>query len=432
MEESAQRNRTLLLTLLLRAVNAVGQIAISLFLLKAYGQAAVGYFAVLISNTMLAALLTRQGFDRTLTLFALRPKASLHTHSLFRSYVRSIILCTPLSGLLNVLVYYATIRQSPSTLMALVVLLLPTVVAISSLAAGYFTGFGKTVAASIQQPGFSFAIASFVLAVSFPLGIKLNVFAAYFLVASAVSFVGLYRILRDTGDNLTVLLKAPRQLKTSIRRLALRYSRQYLVINFFTTFSSVYFISFLALFVASDAIGQFKVVERLAMVIAFNLTFVNIILPARAISQRLANDHVPFDRSIQLTFLFQYATGLGVFLIYLVFMNQITEWIEVDNMLLYVLLLTAQLINALTGPVRVILMYLSGQRVLQGSAILETFGSAFLYWILYRAYGLTGLAIGYFLAISIPNIVLACIVYKRFGIIPIPFIADRPPINRTD
>jgi O-antigen/teichoic acid export membrane protein len=307
--------------------------------------------------------------------------------------------------------------------MIIVLLLLPTVVAISSLAAGYFTGFGKTISASIQQPGFSFALTSFVLITSFLLGIKLNVYAAYISIASGLSFIGLYRILRGTGDNLTVLIKAPQHLKKSIYRLALRYSRQYLVINFFTTFSSVYFISFLALFVASDLIGQFKVVERLAMVIAFNLTFVNIILPARAISQRLANDHTQFDRSMRLTFLFQYATGLGVFFIYLVFMNQIMEWIEVDNWVLYILLLAAQLINALTGPVRVILMYLNGQHVLQVSAILETCGSAFLYWILYNAYGLTGLAIGYVLAISLPNIVLAWIVYTRFGIIPIPFVS---------
>jgi hypothetical protein len=423
IEESKQRKRTLLLTLVLRAVNATGQITISLFLLKVYGPASVGYFAVLISNTMLASLLSRQGFDRTLTLFAVRPKAALHTRSLFQSYARSIIVTTPLAGLLNVLVYYATIGQALSTFMTVVLLLLPTVVALSSLAAGYFTGLGQTISASIQQPGFSFALTSLALVTSFLLGIKLNVYAAYFLVAAGLSVFGLYRIVRGTGDNLTVLLTAPGHLKKSISSLALRYSRRYLMINFFTTFSSVYFISFLALFVASESIGQFKVVERLATVIAFNLTFINIVLPARAISQRLADDHIQFDRSMRATFLFQYATGLGIFLIYLAFVNQITEWIEVDNLALYVLLLAAQLINALTGPVRVILMYLNGQRVLQISAILETFGSAFLYWFLYNAYGLTGLAIGYFLAISIPNLVLAWIVYTRFGIIPFPFVS---------
>ncbi len=412
-----------MLTLVLRALNAAGQIAISLFLLKTYGQAAVGYFAVFISNTMLASLLSRQGFDRTLTLFAVRPKASRHTYALFQSYVRSIILSTPLSGLLNVLVYYVTIGPTPSIFMTGALLLLPTVVAISSLAAGYFTGFGKTVSASIQQPGFSFALTSFVLVMSFLIDIEPNVYAVYFFVASALSSVGLYRILRGKGDKLLALIRAPGKLKKSIHALALGYSRRYLVINFFTTFSSVYFISFLALFVASDAIGQFKVVERLAMVIAFNLTFINIILPARAITQRLANDHTRFDRSMRITFLFQYATGFGVFLIYLAFMNQITEWIEVDNLVLYILLLAAQLINALTGPVRVILMYLDGQHVLQVSAILETFGSAILYWILYKAYGLTGLAIAYCLAISLPNLVLAWVVYKRYGIIPLPFVS---------
>ncbi len=428
IEESGQRKRTLALTLVLRVVNAAGQIAISLFLLKAYGPAVVGYFAVLISNSMLASLLSRRGFDRTLTLFAVRLKASQHTHSLFQSFARSIVVSTPLSGILNVLVYYATIGQTPSAVITIVLLLLPTVVAISSLAAGYFTGFGRTISASIQQPGFSFAVTSIVLVTSFMLGFRLDVFATYFAVASILAVLGLYRIVRSTGDSPPALIGAPGPLKEGIHRLALRYSRRYLVINFFTTFSSVYFISFLALFVASESIGQFKVVERLAMVIAFNLTFVNIILPARAISQRLANDHTRFNEAMRLTFLFQYATGLGIFLIYLVFMNQIMEWIEVDNLALYVLLLAAQLINALTGPVRVILMYLNGQRVLQVSAIIETCGSACLYWILYSAYGLTGLAAGYFLAISVPNIVLAWIVYTRFGIVPFPFVA---PVVRS-
>jgi hypothetical protein len=196
------------------------------------------------------------------------------------------------------------------------------------------------------------------------------------------------------------------------------------VINFFTTFSSVYFISFLALFVPHDDIGQFRVVERLALVIAFNLTFINIILPASAIGQRLANDHARFERAMRQTFLFQYATGLGIFLVYLVFANRIMAWIGIDNLALFLLPLAAQLINALTGPVRVILMYMNGQGVLQVSAIIETIGSALLYWVLYGAYGITGLAIAYFLAIALPNVVLAWIVHARFGIVPLPFVAQ--------
>jgi len=74
--------------------------------------------------------------------------------------------------------------------------------------------------------------------------------------------------------------------------------------------------------------------------------------------------------------------------------------------------------------VRVILMYMKGQRVLQVSAIIETFGSALLYWILYDTYGMVGLAVAYFLAISLPNIILAGIVYKRFGVVPLPFVSQ--------
>lgn len=428
IEDAAHRKRALLLTLVLRVVNATSQIAISLFLLKVYGAAAVGYFAVFISNTMLASLLSRQGFDRTLTLFAVRPKASRHTLPLFQSYVWAIIAWSPLAGVLNIAVHYATIGQVPSIGLAILLLLLPAVVAMSSLAAGYFTGFGRTVAATIQQPGFAIALTALALGTCFVVGAELDVYATYFCFASGLALLGLHRILGGTGFRCKVFLDARAHMKDGLYRLAARYSCRFLVINFFTTFSSVYFISFLALFVSGESIGQFRVVERLAMVIAFNLTFVNIILPARAISQRLANDDRQFDRSMRSTFLFQYATGLAIFLIYIVFMDQITAWIKVDNLALYVLLLTAQLINALTGPVRVILMYLNGQRVLQVSAIVETFGSALLYWILYGAYGMTGLAIAYFLAISVPNIVLASIVYARFGIIPVPFVS---PVARS-
>lgn len=433
LEDAAQRRRTLLLTLVLRVVNATGQIAISLLLLKAHGAAAVGYFAVFISNTMLASLLSRQGFDRTLTLFAVRSKASRHALPLFRRYVRSIMVWSPLAGFLNLAVYYGTLGQIPSIGLAVLLFLLPAVVAMSSLAAGYFTGAGKTVAATIQQPGFAVALTALALAVSLMSGAVLDVYALYFCIATALALFGLHRIAGGTGIKPRKIGRERERLKEGIYSLARRYSRRFLVINFFTTFSSVYFISFLALFVSSELIGQFRVVERLAMVIAFNLTFINIILPARAISQRLANDHHQFDRSMRSTFLFQYATGLAIFLLFLVFMDPITSWIEVDNTVLYVLLLAAQLVNALTGPVRVILMYLNGQRVLQVSAIAETCGSALLYWVLYGAWGLTGLAIAYFLAISLPNIVLACIVYARFGIIPLPFVSPvaRPPRRRA-
>jgi hypothetical protein len=140
------------------------------------------------------------------------------------------------------------------------------------------------------------------------------------------------------------------------------------------------------------------------------------------IRQRLAGDHDRFDRAMRLTFLFQYATAIPICVVYLLFMGRITAWLGIDNAWLYVLLLGAQLINALTGPVRVSLMFLNGQRVLQVCSIAETFGSALLYWVLYSAYGVTGLAIAYFLAISVPNLLLAWIVHARFGIIPLPFV----------
>jgi O-antigen/teichoic acid export membrane protein len=400
---------------------AAGQVAISLVLLKAYGAAAVGLFAVFISNTMLASLIARQGFDRTLTLFAVRSRASRHALPLLRSYARTIVLWLPLTGLLNVLAYLATIPQAPAPFTTIQLLLLPTVVALSSLASGYFTGTGRTTAATVQQPGFSVAVTAVVLASCLALGAEPDVYATYFAVAALLAAWGLLRILR--GRPGAEPAGAAGAAPTRIARLARGYSLRYLVINFFTTFSSVYFISFLALFVAHDLIGQFRVVERLALVIAFNLTFINIVLPAGAIGRWLAKDQARFDRAMRQTFLFQYATGLGIFLLYLVFMDRIMAWIEVDNPALYLLPLVAQLVNALTGPVRVILMYLGGQRVLQVSAMAETFGSALLYWWLYAAWGLTGLAVAYFISIAVPNLVLAGIVWARFGIVPLPFVS---------
>ena len=409
-----------MLTLAARVATAAGQIAIALFLLKAYGPAAVGLFAVFISNTMLASLISRQGFDRTLTLFAVRPRASRHALPLLRSYARTIVFWLPVTGLLNVLVYLATIPQPPSPVMAILLVLLPTVVALSSLASGYFTGAGRTTAATVQQPGFPVALTALVLASCYALGVELDVYGTYFAVAFLLAASGILRILRGRA---AVPAQAGGDRDRRIAHLARGYSRRYLIINFFTTFSSVYFISFLALFVAHDQIGQFRVVERLALVIAFNLTFINIILPTGAIGRWLEKDQTRFERAMRQTFLFQYATGLGIFLFYLAFMDRIMAWIEVDNPYLYVLPLAAQLVNALTGPVRVLLMYLGGQRVLQVCAVAETLGSAVLYWALYRAFGLTGLAVAYFLAIAVPNLVLARIVHARFGIVPLPFVA---------
>jgi O-antigen/teichoic acid export membrane protein len=402
----------------LRVATAAGQIAISLFLLKSYGAAAVGLFAVFLSNTMLASLISRQGFDRTLTLFAVRPRTSHHALSLFRSYARLIVLWLPLAGALNVLAYLATVPAPPAPGTVVLLVALPTVVALSSLAAGYFTGTGRTAAATVQQPGFSVALTALVLATSFAIGVELDVYAAYCAVAALIAGSGLLRILRAQGAE--TASGAP---PARVTRLARDYSRRFLVINFFTTFSSVYFISFLALFVAHDVIGQFRVVERLALVVAFNLTFINIILPAGAIGERLAKNQPRFDRAMRQTFLFQYTTGLAIFLAYLAFMNPIMSWIGVDNAYLYLLPLVAQLINALTGPVRVVLMYMGGQRVLQVSAVVETFGSALLYWFLYLAWGATGLAVAYLLAIAVPNILLAWIVHARYGIVPLPFVS---------
>ncbi len=422
-EKLTQKMPRLLLTLGLRVFSAFGQIAITLFLLKAYDQAAVGYFAILVSNSMLASLIARQGLDRTLVLFAVRPKVAKHAIPLFVAYIRRVAIGAPLSGAINIGVYYAVFDNYPSVAMALILLLLPAVVAISFLAAGYFTGFGRTIAATIQQPGFAAALSAVLLSSCYWLGLAPDVFGTYFVITTLLALIGVYRIVRASGQSLAGLSHAYRQLKSSIYALALRYSRRYFVINFFTTFSSVYFISFLALFVSSEMIGEFKVVERLAMVIAFNLTFINIILPESAISKRLVNDHAEFDRSIRWTFLFQYVSGCGIFLLCMIFMAQIMLWMETQSTDLYVLLLSAQLVNALTGPVRVLLMYLGGQNVLQISAVLETIFSALLYWYLYGRLGLTGLGIAYFVAIALPNVVLAGIVYGRYGIVPLPFVS---------
>jgi len=420
------KNTFLAVTLFIRVFNAAGQIAIAFFLLKAYGEASVGFFTVFVSNTMLVSLLMRQGFDRTLILIGARNHLSKHTGHLFNFYFRAILLVSPLFGLINILVFVATSSTLSLGNLWFIIAALPIVFACSFLVAGLFTGLGKTVSAAIQQPGFSSGITSCILIFSYAFNVMPDVFLTYFLVACFVSISGIAKIYLNNSIETGSFLRSKNVLPTLLKKAAKLSSRRYLVINFFTTFNSVCFPTFLALFVTDSLIGEFKVVERLAMVIAFNLSFINIILPSKSINKFNVKDSSGFCKSIQYTFMFQYLTAGALFLAFLLFKEQLSTWLEIKNESLFYLLLIAQLINAFTGPVRVLLMYMGGQRILQFSAIVETIASMALYWSMYALYGLTGLAVSYFLAISIPNIILACIVFRRFGIIPLPIPQKRP------
>ncbi len=406
----SKSNYHLAITLLLRVFNAAGQLALAFFILKAYGK---------------STLLLRQGFDRTLILIGVRKKLSSHVKCFFTNYLKKILFLSPVFGVLNLGVFYFTSGVPENSTTVLVLLLLPLLFSTSFLVSGYFTGTGKTVSATIQQPGFSAAITTIILFSCTLAKTPENLILAYFVVVLGTCLFGLLRL--SFFDQRAYRATGKKRITKNqlVQKVSSAYSRRYLVINFFTTFSSVYFITYLALFVSDELIGEFKVVERVAMVIAFNLSFINVILPSKSIHKFNKNDMKGFAHSIKLTFLFQYITGGCLALLLIVFGSQATGLLELSNAYLYYFLITAQLINSLTGPVRVLLMYLGGQKVLQISAIAETIGSMVLYWTLYTWLGLTGLAIGYFIAISTPNIVLACIVYKRFGIIPLPITQSK-------
>lgn len=409
-------------TFALRVLNAAGQIALSFIILKAYGVEKLGIFTIFLSNTMLTTLLARQGYDRTIILFQTRKRLSRYTNQLFYKYIKHIALIAPLAGGINLAAYAFATDGLPETGLLFIIILLPFVVAISFMVAGYFIGAGNIVAATIQQPGFSAGITTIAIAVAISMGLKPDLLIVFFVSTCLVAVLGIihillqFEILRGSG-----IEKIARDRK-GVMEISRNTSMRYLFINLFTTFSSVYFFAYLALFVTPAEIGSFRAVERLAMVIAFNLSFINIIMPGNAIKLFNTNERFKFDQAIRNTFLFQYVTGLGLFVSMIIFKEPVMLWIEVDSMVLFTLPLLAQLINALTGPVRVILMYLGGQKILQTSVALETLGSMILYWVCYKLYGVDGLAMGYFIAIATPNLLLALIVYRMYGIIPFPLV----------
>lgn len=410
----------LIITLGLRVFNAAGQLALTWFLLKAFGKSTTGIFTVFVSNTMLTSLLLRQGFDRTLVLVGVKNKLSRLADPLFGLFAKKILVVSPFIGLINLAMFYFTSGVPETKQLAVIVFALPILFACSFLVAGYFTGAGKTVSATLQQPGFSAGITAIILIVTYKETLSQNIYLTYVLVVFSVTLYGLLRVFINKPVNKTQR-SVPVNLKPLIIKKTRAYSARYLIINFFTTFSSVYFISYLALFVSDSTIGEFKVVERLAMVISFNLSFINVILPSKSINKYNSNNMDGFAKSVQDTLMFQYITAIAVFLPLVLFGDYVMEYLEVDNPKLYYFLLFAQLINALTGPVRIFLMYMGGQNILLLSAVLETIGSMILYWLLFNWGGSTGLAYAYFIAISTPNLILSWVVYKRFGIIPLPF-----------
>lgn len=410
----------------LRAFSAAGQLALSILILKAFGAERLGVFTVVVSNSMLVTLLARQGFDRTVIMFRARPSAAHFGEILFHRYTRTILFVTPVVGALNVAIFALWKGGAPDLLLGVTLFTLPAAIALSAMAAGHFTGDGRAAAAMIQQPGFPAGIASLVLAGGILAGTPPDPFLIFLAASVVVALIGVADVLRSSGQRLGALLQAPAPLPGRIRRLADGRSREFLVINFFTTFTSVFFFSYLAFFVATHDIGELRTIERVAQVLAFNLTFLNIILPGSAIRSYNANDHRAFDRAMSRVFIFQYATSLALFGGLWLFRGRLMPWLELSSPTLFLLPLLAQLINALTGPVRVLLMYLGGQGVLRVSVILETAGSALLYWTCYHRYGLNGLAWAYFLSIAVPNLVLAGIVYLRYGIVPLPFVGIRP------
>lgn len=416
----------LVLSFLLRGGNAAGQLLLSFIVLQAFGSAALGVFTVVVSNSMLITLLTRRGYDRTLILFQARESVRRFAPRLFWRYAQVVLTVSPFAALVNVALYWGWVGRPESLMCWTSLAVLPAALALSALAGGYFSGGGRSAAAMIQQPGFAMGIASLVIGGGLLAGLRLPPIPTFTAAACLVAIVGLARVSRDGGDAWSAAWRRRVDVPSHLARLADRQSRGYLVINFFTTFSSVFFFSYLALFVSALEIGQFRGAERLAQLLAFNLTFINVVLPGTAIRAYHDRDFDAFARHMSRVFQFQWVTTAALFIALVVFRQPLMRWLEIPSLDELLLPLFAQFVNAVTGPVRVLLMYLGANATLQTSVIIEALASAVLYWTLYAAMGLKGISIAYFLAIAVPNVVLAGIVYRRFGVLPLPWVRLRP------
>ncbi|MFQ5550830.1 MAG: oligosaccharide flippase family protein [Gemmatimonadales bacterium] len=176
----------------------------------------------------------------------------------------------------------------------------------------------------------------------------------------------------------------------------------------------------LGLYVSKSEVGAYGAASRLALFATFGTSAINTIAAPMIASMSTA------DRPALQQVLSYAATGIFVF--------AILSWLGVvlfgDWMLSFfgpgfplafpalIVLVTGQLVNALTGSIGVVLSMTGHQRLLSALMVFPTIGNILLNLAFVRSYGMVGAAIASAVSLAIWNVSLVFLARKKTGVDP--------------
>ena len=189
---------------------------------------------------------------------------------------------------------------------------------------------------------------------------------------------------------------------------------------------------FLGVWESADNIGIFSAANRTAMLISFVLVAVNSIAAPKfaALYQqgRVKELGLLARNSSKLMIIF----ALPVFLFFIVFPDLVMSIFGSEfetGALVLVILATGQFVNVVTGSVVYLLMMSGNERLMRNNLLFcLSIGLLINPWLI-SSYGIIGGAIGATFILSIQNIIAVILVYRKLGILTLPWILYQKKVN---
>ena len=328
-------------------------------------------------------------------------RAQRYTYSVFIEYERRILLNALLLGLANTCVLWLIGIEDQIILAC--AFIAPGAAALAALRSGLEVGAGRAASAALLMPSFFLAVsAALIYGVHNVTGYTIPPEPMYVLVTLFSLIASMLKTRELSGQPHLLNSNVTRYLRALKKR-----SREFLAINLLTSFNATLFFSYLGFFLSLEEVGEFRVAERMAQVVVFNLAIINLIAP-RQIASRINNNNPGPDlwRRLKLIYAFQISTTAIAILGVVAFYNYEPAGLRFGDPFVIVLPVLAQAISALTGPTRVLLMYTGRRRFVTFVAVFECLSALVLYPILYSVYELLGVAAAYALIVAVSNAVV--------------------------
>ncbi|WP_188434363.1 lipopolysaccharide biosynthesis protein [Halopseudomonas salina] len=408
------------MTLLARALSAIGSITLGILLARLYGAPGFGIFALAQSVILGAAMIARSGTNNALMKYAAQTTNNAESIIYLKWGIKRTAIPTTL---ITAIVYLsATQIEKLSSLGGVgevirAMALSTPPLTLCFVLSGFLKGLRRPVAASMLENGAISLVATATILCGWLIwGISIEGAATAFTLSTFLVLcygcIALYLVLKNTNKEVQTKIAPVKELN--------KVSKNFMALNLTQLFQQVGTIVIAGILVNDQELGLFRSAERIAMSIGMILIAINAIYPPRFATTHNLKNYKALKSLVLKSALSGVFLATPIYLIIIIYGRDILALFGPEFGAAYPVLLilaTAQFFNVATGSIGFLLNMTGHDNLMKNAAIILVLVGLPSYTLLTMGFGIYGSAIGLAGVIVGQNLLsLALIFIKRKSI----------------